>query len=409
MSWPTTRWPRWCRTSPPSWNASRRSPGGTVDAALDAPRPSPSPPPASTAPCRDVARIVAGRPSSPVAAARTATGPLAVAAVERQLLRGGTLFPDGIPAGWGGSVLRGARAPRRRGVDAVVRRPLARRPSRRCCGRSTAIRSSCAAPRAAPWTGSTKVGRPARRCGGRRPPSLGARDGDDRRRRRRSVQDETPLRLTEWTSCGGCAAKWGGRAARRARPGPAPPAPTPACWWAGAVRRRRRLPPRRATPPWCRPPTSSRRSSTIPPTSAPSPPPTPAATCSPWAAGWCSRSTSPPSPSACRRGGGRHPRRGGGGRRRGGRRVAGGHTIRSEEPIFGLAVQGLVHPDRVGPRRAPGPATRSCCPSRSARHRAGRRRRRGQGGRHRGMRVLNRAAAEALRRRSAPTSTPSPT
>ena len=27
--------------------------------------------------------------------------------------------------------------------------------------------------------------------------------------------------------------------------------------------------------------------------------------------------------------------------------VAGGHTIRSEEPIFGLAVPGLVHPDRV--------------------------------------------------------------
>jgi selenide,water dikinase len=27
--------------------------------------------------------------------------------------------------------------------------------------------------------------------------------------------------------------------------------------------------------------------------------------------------------------------------------VAGGHTIRSEEPIFGLAVQGLVHPERV--------------------------------------------------------------
>jgi selenide,water dikinase len=27
--------------------------------------------------------------------------------------------------------------------------------------------------------------------------------------------------------------------------------------------------------------------------------------------------------------------------------VAGGHTIRSEEPIFGLAVQGLVHPDAV--------------------------------------------------------------
>jgi selenide, water dikinase len=27
--------------------------------------------------------------------------------------------------------------------------------------------------------------------------------------------------------------------------------------------------------------------------------------------------------------------------------VAGGHTIRSDEPIFGLAVQGVVHPDRV--------------------------------------------------------------
>ncbi len=27
--------------------------------------------------------------------------------------------------------------------------------------------------------------------------------------------------------------------------------------------------------------------------------------------------------------------------------VGGGHTIRSEEPIFGLAVQGLVHPDRI--------------------------------------------------------------
>jgi selenide,water dikinase len=27
--------------------------------------------------------------------------------------------------------------------------------------------------------------------------------------------------------------------------------------------------------------------------------------------------------------------------------VAGGHTIRSEEPIFGLAVQGVVHPDKI--------------------------------------------------------------
>jgi selenide,water dikinase len=30
-----------------------------------------------------------------------------------------------------------------------------------------------------------------------------------------------------------------------------------------------------------------------------------------------------------------------------GGQVAGGHTIRSEEPIFGLAVQGVVHPDQV--------------------------------------------------------------
>src|SRR5947207_11023049 len=27
--------------------------------------------------------------------------------------------------------------------------------------------------------------------------------------------------------------------------------------------------------------------------------------------------------------------------------IGGGHTIRSEEPIFGLAVHGLVHPDRI--------------------------------------------------------------
>src|SRR5437588_3478751 len=35
--------------------------------------------------------------------------------------------------------------------------------------------------------------------------------------------------------------------------------------------------------------------------------------------------------------------------------VAGGHTIRSEEPIFGLAVQGLVHPDRVWTKRGARP------------------------------------------------------
>ena len=35
--------------------------------------------------------------------------------------------------------------------------------------------------------------------------------------------------------------------------------------------------------------------------------------------------------------------------------VAGGHTIRSEEPIFGLAVQGLVHPDRIFTKRGSRP------------------------------------------------------
>ena len=38
--------------------------------------------------------------------------------------------------------------------------------------------------------------------------------------------------------------------------------------------------------------------------------------------------------------------------------VAGGHTIRSEEPIFGLAVQGLVHPDRVWTKAGARPGDR---------------------------------------------------
>src|SRR3954468_21308223 len=35
--------------------------------------------------------------------------------------------------------------------------------------------------------------------------------------------------------------------------------------------------------------------------------------------------------------------------------IAGGHTIRSDEPIFGLAVQGVVHPDRVLTKRGARP------------------------------------------------------
>ena len=38
--------------------------------------------------------------------------------------------------------------------------------------------------------------------------------------------------------------------------------------------------------------------------------------------------------------------------------VAGGHTIRSDEPIFGLAVQGLVHPDRVWTKAGARPGDR---------------------------------------------------
>jgi selenide,water dikinase len=38
--------------------------------------------------------------------------------------------------------------------------------------------------------------------------------------------------------------------------------------------------------------------------------------------------------------------------------IAGGHTIRSAEPIFGLAVQGLVHPDRVWSKAGARPGDR---------------------------------------------------
>ncbi len=38
--------------------------------------------------------------------------------------------------------------------------------------------------------------------------------------------------------------------------------------------------------------------------------------------------------------------------------VAGGHTIRSQEPIFGLAVQGVVHPDRIWSKTGARPGDR---------------------------------------------------
>ncbi|MGH9291340.1 MAG: selenide, water dikinase SelD [Acidimicrobiales bacterium] len=77
--------------------------------------------------------------------------------------------------------------------------------------------------------------------------------------------------------------------------------------------------------------------------------------------------------------------------------VAGGHTIRSEEPIFGLAVQGLVHPEavltKIGSR--PGDAvllskplgTGICLAGGSAESKAAA---------IAGMRALNRASSETL-------------
>ena len=77
--------------------------------------------------------------------------------------------------------------------------------------------------------------------------------------------------------------------------------------------------------------------------------------------------------------------------------VAGGHTIRSEEPIFGLAVQGLVHPDRVWTKAgaAPGDTLVLSKPLGTGIALAG-----GTAADRaavvRGMRTLNRAAAQAL-------------
>ena len=44
--------------------------------------------------------------------------------------------------------------------------------------------------------------------------------------------------------------------------------------------------------------------------------------------------------------------------------VAGGHTVRSVEPIVGLAVQGIVHPERVWRKGGAEPGDRLLSPSR---------------------------------------------
>ena len=156
------------------------------------------------------------------------------------------------------------------------------------------------------------------------------------------------LRLTEWTSCGGCAAKWGASVLAEMvgdLPGSASTRRCSSGWRRSTTRRSTASTTRRR---WCRRPTSSRRSSTTRRTTGRSPPPTRAATSSRWAAASCWRSTSPRSPSTSR---GARWRRSSTPRRtvvaEAGGTVAGGHTIRNPEPVFGLAVQGLVHPDRV--------------------------------------------------------------
>ena len=202
-------------------------------------------------------------------------------------------------------------------------------------------------------------------------------------------------------------------AAHRPRPRPAGRHRSSAARRARTVRRRRGLRggARRRAGQHDRLLPAARRPSRA--TSARSPLPTRAATCSRWADGWSSRSTSPRSPSTSRA------------RRssaifdaaaavvaEAGGTIAGGHTIRNPEPIFGLAVQGVVAPATgCSARVAPGPAT--CCvlsASRSAPALAlagGSRRRQGGGDRgHARAQPRRRGGAAA---RSAPPCTRSPT
>jgi selenide,water dikinase len=86
-----------------------------------------------------------------------------------------------------------------------------------------------------------------------------------------------------------------------------------------------------------------------------------------------------------------------------GGQVAGGHTIRSEEPIFGLAVQGIVHPDHVWTKAGalPGDALVLSKPLGTGIVLAGGRQD-DCGAVVVGMRTLNRGAAEALSRLASP-------
>ena len=90
--------------------------------------------------------------------------------------------------------------------------------------------------------------------------------------------------------------------------------------------------------------------------------------------------------------------------------IAGGHTIRNPEPIFGLAVQGLVHPDRIFRKEGArvGDVLMLSKPLGTGVALAGGSAER-QGRRHRRHAPLNRAASEALQAHRSARSTPSPT
>ena len=150
--------------------------------------------------------------------------------------------------------------------------------------------------------------------------------------------------------------------------------------------------------------TSFRRSSTIPRSSAGSPRRTRSTTSSRWAACRCSRSRSPPSPRACRT-------------RRSRRSsapptsrcaapaaiLAGGHTLRDDEPKYGLAVVGTVHPEGFWPKSGarPGDALFLTKPLGTGMllhaAREGRRHEEGLAAATAAMTTLNRDAADALR------------
>ena len=215
------------------------------------------------------------------------------------------------------------------------------------------------------------------------------------------------VRLTELVSCGGCAAKYS--AALLAAACSAGFAPTLDAGPPRRARARRTTRPSTASTTSARSSsrsTSSRRSSTTRPTSAPSRRRTRSTTSSRWAARRCSRSRSPRSRRSCRTemlaeifaAADAKVRAAGG-------LLAGGHTIRDEEPKYGLAVVGTVAP-RARSGRRPARAGRRALPDEAARDGAARPRGRSgaasatrqleRGGRG-WMQTLNAEAAELLR------------